>query len=105
MQGAVGLAIWVAAVGNQKRSSHREPATQQGLLSDGSGTLPTGRVWRKPEGQGAEIELVTLGGDDDPNGIYVSEDALMNELQVYISYLQSMRLPFPPLHALTTLFG
>lgn len=98
LMGAVGLAIWVAAVGNQKRSSHREPATQQGLLSDGSGTLPTGRVWRKPEGQGAEIELVTLGGDDDPNGIYVSEDALMNELQAS----QAMSKDFVRVNAMST---
>lgn len=86
MQGAVGLAIWVAAVGNTKSHSSRESATQQGLLRRGPDELPSGLVWRRVEGPGTEIELVTLGSDDDPNGIYVLEEVLMNECQVCTSY-------------------
>lgn len=103
MQGAVGLAIWVAAVGNQKKPCHREPTAQR-LRSDESETLLTGRVWRKAEGPGVEVELVIMDSDDDPNGTYISEEALMNELQVRISFLKSMLFPIVQLHELTTGF-
>lgn len=86
VQGAVGLAIWVAAVGNQKKPS-KESSTQLGLVGGGSGELPTGwRVWRQASGQDAEIELITLSTDDDPNSIYISDEVLMNECQVRFSF-------------------
>lgn len=93
LQGAVGLAIWVAAVGNQKKPSSRESATPNGLVGGGSGEIPTGRVWRQAPGREAEIELITLGSDDDPNLMYISDEALMNECQVRTS----SHLTFPML--------
>lgn len=83
MQGAVGLAIWVAAVGNQKKSSSRESSTLNGIVTVGSGEIPAGRVWRQAPGREAEIELITLGSDDDPNLVYISDEVLMKECQVH----------------------
>lgn len=68
---------------------------EQGLLPNGSVGLPAGRVWRRVsrvEGQGSEVELITLSGDDDPNALYILEEVLMNECKVCIpsKYLQCM---------------
>lgn len=86
MQGAVGLAIWVAAIGNQKSHSAIESIHQQGLRSCSLDAQPSNQVWRRVEGQGSEIELVTLSNDDDPNAIFISEEVLMIECQVCTSY-------------------
>ncbi|KAG0624168.1 hypothetical protein M758_3G228900 [Ceratodon purpureus] len=98
LMGAVGLAIWVAAVGNQKKPS-KEAATQLGLVGGGSGELPTGgRVWRRASGQDAEIELITLSTDDDPSSLYISDEFLMNECQV----AQAMSKDFVKVNAMAT---
>ena len=86
-QGAVGLAIWVAAVGAKLQKFYGPKVPERGLLPDGSGGLPGGRVWRRVsriEGQGSDVELITLSSDDDPNAIYISEETLMNECKVCI---------------------
>ena len=76
----------MAAVGNQKKPS-KQSSTLLGLIGGGSGELPTGgRVWRRANGQDAEIELITLSTDDDPNLVYVSDEVLMNECQVRFSF-------------------
>lgn len=84
LQGAVGLAIWVAAVGNQKKPSPRESASQLDLDGGQSSMLRLGRVWRRTEGSGNEIELCIMDSDDDPNSIFVSEETLMEECVVCI---------------------
>jgi len=57
-----------------------------GSSDAGLEVVPSGRVWRRVDGQGFEIELVSLGTDDDPNAIYISEELLMNECQVNTFY-------------------
>lgn len=85
MQGAVGLAIWVAAVGNQKNSSLRDPVVQQNLEDGSRNCLLSKRVWRQSEGSGNEIELCTMNSNDDPNTIFVTEETLMADCDVCIS--------------------
>ncbi|KAG0599558.1 hypothetical protein M758_12G161400 [Ceratodon purpureus] len=82
LMGAVGLAIWVAAVGAKFKKCPGSKVPEQGLLPDGSSVIPPGRVWRRVSrvgGQGPDVELTTLNNDDDPNAIYISEAVLMNE--------------------------
>jgi hypothetical protein len=95
----------VAAVGAKfKKTSSKVP--EQGLLPDGSSVVPAGRVWRRVSRVGgqSDVELITLSNDDDPNAIYVSEEALMNECKVCVSskYLQCNDTSYIRLHAVTT---
>lgn len=96
----------MAAVGNEKTPS-KESATQLGLVGGGSGELPTGRVWRRPNGQDAEIELITLSTDDDPNSLYISDEVLMNGCQVRFSYyaFSMLNIYHLQLHSLVMGFG
>jgi CBS domain-containing protein len=79
----VGLAIWVAEVGNQKKPSTQDSAA--GVRNSDGGqpaALPSGRVWRRRGTSGADIELCTMDSNDDPGALLISEDKLMEECLV-----------------------
>ncbi len=79
----MGLAIWVAEVGNQKKPSTQDSAA--GVRNSDGGqpaALPSGRVWRRRGTSGADIELCTMDSNDDPGALLISEDKLMEECLV-----------------------
>ncbi len=92
-QGAVGLAIWVAEVGKQKRPP---PHDSVGLNS--------GHVWRRRGNSEAEVELCTMDSSDNPGELCISQDVLMEEclvsdlLQGFLSCRSLASIPFSTDH-------
>lgn len=90
MQGAVGLAIWVAAIGNQKQPIFKDSVAQQSLEDDGVDLLLSDNGWHQAKGSGKQIELCT-SNYDDLESVFIAEETLMEECHVGLS-LSS----FPP---------
>ncbi len=104
-QGAVGLAIWVAEVGKQKR--HPPHDSGAGVVNsevDHLVGLNSGHVWRRRGNSGAEVELCTMDSSDNPGELCISQDALMEEclvsdlLQVFLSCRSLASIPFSTDH-------
>lgn len=86
----MGLAIWVAAIGNQKQPIFKDSVAQQSFKDYGVDLLLSDNGWHQAEGSGSQIELCA-SNYDDLESVFFAEETLMEECHVGL-FLSS----FPP---------
>lgn len=80
----MGLAIWVAAIGNQKQPIFKDSVAQQSLEDDGVDLLLSDNGWHQAKGSGKQIEHST-SNYDDLDSVFIAEETLMEECHVGLS--------------------